>query len=280
MFSAGPDLGAGARLGADRLHGEAMAQHDVMSGLVQFGRRQLEAGRVDAPSVTEIEETSGFVEREDVLDAVGQTLGDIAGVIRERLRGVAGLPAADAVLQRLRQVPMVQRGIGLDAVGQQFVDQAVVEIEAFGIGRAAFRREIPAAMRSKTDSALTPRSPDQADVFLVAMVMLVGAVAGGVVLDLARRVRESVPDRAAAAVFIDGALDLIGRGGGAPQEVLRESSPGRAGRRPAFASVFGCIRRCRRHSERGKARKLCKLPAREFSEHRFSPAGFAAPADQ
>ena len=79
------DFGAGAAVRADRLHGEAMAEHDVVPRLVQFGRRQLEAGRVDAPAIAEIEETSGFVEREDVFDAVGQALGDIAGVIRERL---------------------------------------------------------------------------------------------------------------------------------------------------------------------------------------------------
>ena len=119
---------------------------------------------------------------------------------------------------------MIQRRIGLDAVGQQFVDQAVVEVEAFGIGRAGAIGKYPRPCDRKP---VVPDAeiPDQPDVFLVAMVVVVGAVAGRLVLDLARRVRKSVPDRAAAAVFIDGALDLIGRGGGAPHKTF-----GKAGR--------------------------------------------------
>src|SRR4029079_4953473 len=190
----------------------------------------------------------------------------MAGVIRECFRSVAGLPAADAVLQRLRQVPMVQRGIGLDAVRQELVDQAVIEVEALGIGRAGPIGKYPWPCDRKP-IMFDAEIADQADVFPVAMVMLVGAVSGGIALDLARRMRKGVPDRAAAAVLIDGALDLIGRGGGAPPEVLRES------RRavPAGGLLLPGVRRiCRacRHSERGKARKLCELPAREFSGHR------------
>ena len=150
MFSAGPTLVPARPVRADRLHGEAVRQRDVVADLVQLRRRQFEAGRVDAPAVAEIHEASGFVDREDILDAVAQALRHIAGVIRERLRGVAGLPAADAVLQRLRQIPVIQRRIGLDAVGQQFVDQAVVEVEALWDSARRCLPEIPAARRSKT----------------------------------------------------------------------------------------------------------------------------------
>ena len=76
-----PDLGAGARPGADRLHGEPVAEHDVVTRLVQFARRQFEAGRVDAPAIAEIQETPGFVEREDVFHPVADALGDIAGIV-------------------------------------------------------------------------------------------------------------------------------------------------------------------------------------------------------
>ena len=85
MFSAGPTLVPLAAVRADRLHGKPMAEHDVVPRLVQLGRRQLQAGRVDAPAIAEGEETSGFVQREDIFHAVGQALGDVAGVIRERL---------------------------------------------------------------------------------------------------------------------------------------------------------------------------------------------------
>jgi hypothetical protein len=42
------------------------------------------------------------------------------------------------------------------------------------------------------------------------MIVVVGAVGVAVILDLAWGVGERVPDRAAAAVFVDRALDLIG----------------------------------------------------------------------
>ena len=120
---------------------------------------------------------------------------------------------------------MVQRGIGLDAVGQQFVDQPVVEVEALGIWRAGAVGKYPRP-RDREPVVLDAEIPDQADVFLVAMVVIVGAVPGRLVLDLARRVRKSVPDRAAAAVFIDGALDLIGRRGGAPRKTFGKAGGG------------------------------------------------------
>src|SRR5581483_245920 len=62
------------------------------------------------------------------------------------------------------------------------------------------------------------------DVFLVAMVEVVGDVAGLALKGFSRRMREGVPDRCAAAVFVDGALDLIAGRCGAPDEVLRKAT--------------------------------------------------------
>src|SRR5438552_2597149 len=120
---------------------------------------------------------------------------------------------------------MVQRGIGFDAVSEEFVDQPVIEIEALGVWRAGAIGKYPGPCDRETVMFGT-EIPDQPDVFLVAMVVLVGAVAGRLVLDLARRVRKSVPDRASAAVFIDGALDLIGRRGGAPRKTFGKAGGG------------------------------------------------------
>ena len=146
----------------------------------------------------------------------------MARINAERLRGFAGSPAADPVLERLGQVPVIQRRVGLDAVLQEFVDEAVVEVEALGIRRTRSFRKHPRPRDGKP-VGLRAGFPDKADVFLVAVVMFVGAVSAGAVLDLAGRVRERIPDRAAAAVFIDGALDLVGRGGGAPHKIFREA---------------------------------------------------------
>ena len=53
------------------------------------------------------------------------------------------------------------------------------------------------------------------------MVVVVGHVTGVAAGHLAGRVAERVPDRRRTAVFRDGALDLVGRGGRAPDEVRR-----------------------------------------------------------
>ena len=115
------------------------------------------------------------------------------------------MPAADAILQRLRQVPVIKRGIGLDAVGEQFIEQAVVEIESLGIRLACSFRKHPRPGDGET-IRLDAEVFDEADVFLVAVVMLVGAIAVAAVLDLAGRVGKCVPDRTAAAILIDGAF--------------------------------------------------------------------------
>ena len=74
------------------------------------------------------------------------------------------------------------------------------------------------------------------DVLRIAVVEVVGDVAGIAVGGLAGGVREGVPDGGAAAVFVDGAFDLIGGGGGAPEEAF-----GR--RRGSWRGVAGVVRR-------------------------------------
>src|SRR5262249_12278222 len=59
-------------------------------------------------------------------------------------------------------------------------------------------------------------------VFLVPVVMVVSDVAGGSVLDLARRMSVGVPDGFAFAVFVGGSLNLVGRRGHAPENPLGE----------------------------------------------------------
>src|SRR5688572_11434934 len=99
------------------------------------------------------------------------------------------------------------------------------------------------------------------------MIVIVGVVGVAAILDLARRMSKSVPDRTAAAVFVDGAFDLIGRGGGAPDEILRKRIRGLSlGCRPGVAIRRSCRRR---QPERGKAREPGKMPARKFRKHRL-----------
>ena len=104
---------------------------------------------------------------------------------------------------------MVQGRKRLDAVRQQLVHQPVVEIEALGFGE----RHPPgrhAATRSRNDKPLRRALP--------SAERLPGTDGSGRVRcrhccgrKWSRRMGEAVPDRCAAAVCIDGSLDLIGK---------------------------------------------------------------------
>src|ERR1700743_40095 len=101
---------------------------------------------------------------------------------------------------------MIERGIGLYAVGEQLVNKAVVEVEALRVRRAVAVRKHARPGNGKT-IGLGAEILDEADVFLVAVIMIIGAIGVVVVADLARRMAENVPDRRAVTVLVDGAFD-------------------------------------------------------------------------
>ena len=176
------DLGAGFGVGADGLDAEAVGEHGVVANLGDDRRRELEAGSVAAVAVADVDEGAHLVEGHEVLDAVGEMLGDVAGVVGEGLGGVAGLPAA-LVFEGLREIPVEEGAVGLDAGGEELVDEAVVEVEALRVGRAGAVGKTRGQATEKR-KALRPRSLHEGDVFVVAMVEVVGDVAGVALLVL------------------------------------------------------------------------------------------------
>src|SRR5438128_110681 len=66
----------------------------------------------------------------------------------------------------------------------------------------------------------------QRDVFFVAVVVIAGDVAGVAVGHASGRVRKARPDARAGSVRERRSLDLIRRGGGAPEEVGRKTEVG------------------------------------------------------
>src|SRR5258705_2417456 len=73
------------------------------------------------------------------------------------------------------------------------------------------------------------------------MIVIVGAVRVAVIGDLAGRVGERIPDRASAAVLVDGTLDLIRGSGGTPEKAFWErgrGGPGACPLGPFFPGVF------------------------------------------
>src|SRR5579863_2060758 len=81
------------------------------------------------------------------------------------------------------------------------------------------------------------------------MVGVVGDVAGFAVKGFAGSVRKGVPDGGLAAVFGDGAFNLVGGGGASPQEVGGESQGGGHLRQREFGKRSGGIGGCRSAGE-------------------------------
>src|SRR5262249_56474676 len=192
---------------------------------------------------------------------VAEFVDDVTGIVREGLGGVAPFPPA-AILQRLRQVPMIERRERRDAVGDKVGDEPVVEVEALRIWRAGALREYPRP-RNREPIRGGGERLHRLHVVSISVIVIVGDVAVVVVADLSRRMRERVPDRGAAAILADGAFDLIGGGGGAPEKSRRKGARGFApGGRTVARPGGGCRRSQRRRPGHGK------LTSREPCGHR------------
>ena len=106
------DAGAGG-LAAEHVRREAVGEENVVGGGERVGVA-LPAGRVLARSVAEPADDPGLALRDPVANAVAEAGRDDLDVLGEGLGRVAHGPAA-AVLERLRQVPVVERRERLDA---------------------------------------------------------------------------------------------------------------------------------------------------------------------
>ena len=206
--------------------------------------------RVLALAMAEPGRCGGLVLRDPDRHRRRQGVVDDAGVVDEAIDRLAGQPAAN-VLQRLRQLPVVEREHRHDAARQQAVDEPAVVVEAGGV-RLAAARGLDARPLHGEHVGLQAEPGDQVEIALQlrGVVGVAGTVAGVAVQDAPRLVREGVPDRRALAIGARGALDLVAGRGGAPDEAGREvgmhapimAVTDGAVRRRASARVLGALR--------------------------------------
>ena len=227
-------------VGADQRHRLAVREQHVMADL-QRGLEIGQARRVPALVVADDGRAPGLVVRDPVLDAVAQAARDGVGQLQKGIDRGALVPAA-ALLQELRQVPVVERGPGLQAAFQHAVDQALVEVQAFRI-RPAARLAEDARPGNREAVGIQAEIARDVQVFRPAVVVVAGHRPVRAVADLARRGGEAVPDRFDPAILLRRALDLVGRGGAAPQEFGAEVGAARRSR---------VVVRCRHVSQFGK----------------------------
>jgi hypothetical protein len=164
---------------------------------------------VRAPGVTEHGDDVRLVDRDPVLDPVPQALADQAGVLGEPVRGVAVQPAA-VVLERLREVPVVERCHRLDVPLEQPVDEPVVEVEA-GLVHVTGAGGLDPGPGDGEPVAADPEPRHQVEVLLEAVVVVAGDITRGPVHDPAGQMGEGVPDARSLAVLGGRPFDLVRR---------------------------------------------------------------------
>ena len=95
-----PGLRARARARTDRLHRKPVGEQRMMPDLVQPAGRQLQSGRKHAGRMALFHERRALVEREEVPGPVAELFGDVTGIVRECLGGVAPFPPAGSACGR------------------------------------------------------------------------------------------------------------------------------------------------------------------------------------
>src|SRR5579883_733403 len=169
----------------------------------------------------------------------------------------------EAILQRLRQVPMIERRIRLDAAREQLVDEPVVKIETLSV-RGARTSGKNARPGDGEAIGFGAQRLHQLAIVLVAVIMIVSDVAIAAIFDGALPMRETVPDRRPPSVFVHGPFDLIGGGRRAPDEAAGKArpAPGLPWRAPPVRGL-----RRRRRPERSPCCKPGKIAPRDPVQH-------------
>ncbi len=206
--------GAGPR-GAQCRDRPSVAEQQVV-GDRERGDAAGQAGRVDTEDVPEGEVDVRLVVRQPQRHPVTEGTGDEARVLPEPLGVVPRRPAA-GILQRLRQVPVVQREDRRDAPREQRVDQPVVEGDPGGVGRSGAGGLDPWP-RHREPVCVDAQPGHEGHVVGEPVVVVARHIAGAAVGDAARLVAEGVPDRRSPAVLGGRTLDLVCRGRHAPPE--------------------------------------------------------------
>src|SRR5215211_2949676 len=121
--------------GAHLLYCEAVAEQEVVCGGKGPGADFVSRG-VDAEAVTHPGRDPGLVQGDPEPYAIRETFVDDSGVLCKALARIPVSPAAQ-ILQRLRQVPMIERKHRFYGALSQAVDKSAVKVEAVLVGRTA-----------------------------------------------------------------------------------------------------------------------------------------------
>ncbi len=253
--------------------GAARGHELVVEGLVAGLEGGVDAGggalvALDHRGLKEVAHVHGaavdLVEGQPVGHLVVVAVKDGLGVLLKDGDELAGGPAVVLLDQVIGHLVVGHGDQGLDAVGAAAVKDAVVEGKAGLVGLLVVAVGEDAAPRDGHAEHVEAHLGEEGDVLLVVVVE-VDAVVVGVELvgvdvqgDLAGLLvgaaHEVVVDRGAAAVDVPGALELVGGGGAAPEEALRENCCHDA----SFLPVLPCLLAGLSMPRRGGIEKRCQ----------------------
>ena len=200
---------ASAHVGsAQALHGKAVREQ-----LMVRGRQRVEqhgaAGRVGTERVAPGGDRGRLGKGDPGVNAVAESLPDCVGVVGETAGGVAVQPAA---AQGRWQVPVREGSRRTDAVGQQRIQQPIVERESVAVEGATPIGLQPGPAQREPVGVDTEVAQQGGIRFVILDVVgrdgRVRAVA-----DASGPLAEGIPDAVAAATVAGGSLDLKSGGG-------------------------------------------------------------------
>src|SRR5674476_961551 len=143
---------------------------DGLQGILAAGP----AGGVRAGTIAEVCRTPGLVQRGPGLDPVTEGGSDHGRVLREPVGGLTIRPPS-RILERLRQIPVVERGDGLDTAGDQPVDEPRVEVDAGLAYRSRTGGNDPGP-GDRESVGVQVQARHQVEVLLEAVIVIVGDV--------------------------------------------------------------------------------------------------------
>jgi hypothetical protein len=189
-FQIDHDADLTGQLGAESLHSSAVGPQQVVRRM-RCLTRVLQARRMKTVHEPGIDNDPRLIDGGPHRHAITKRAIHEHTIIGEPARAVAIQPAT-AVVERGRQVPVIQRRVGHDFMTEQLINQAGVEIDALLVGRAAALRQDAAPGDAE---AIRPKSQfvHKSDVGAVAMIVVACDVASMPEFDAARLLRETVP---------------------------------------------------------------------------------------
>src|SRR3984957_19804914 len=164
-----------------------------------------------------------FVVCEKRAHTIAEMPRDQRSIVRESLCGVPIGPTAVLVLQRRRQIPVIQRRKRLNVAFEQAVNEPVIELQATAVDGTVTGRLDSGPGNGKAIS-LDAERRDQVQVRFQAVVVIAGDLAVGAVRRRAWAEAELVPDGGALAVGARRAFDLESAARDPPQEILWKAS--------------------------------------------------------